>query len=155
MAHFARISETNEVLAVHVVNNSDILNADGVEDETVGQTYLETHSNWPAHLWIQTSYNTRSNVYKDGGTPFRGNYAGIGYICDENDQIFWPKKPHASWVKNNSEVRWQSPIGDAPELTAEQITQNTPANENTPATHGWYYLWNETNTTWDLTDSNA
>ena len=57
MAHFAKISETKEVLTVVVLNNEDMLNADGVEDETVGQQYLETHSNWPAHLWIQTSYN--------------------------------------------------------------------------------------------------
>ena len=39
MAHFAKISETNEVLTVHVVDNKDVLNADGVEDETVGQQY--------------------------------------------------------------------------------------------------------------------
>ena len=45
MAHFAKITEENEVLAIHVVNNSDILNADNVEDETVGQAYLEQHSN--------------------------------------------------------------------------------------------------------------
>ena len=39
-------------------DNVDMLNADGVEDETVGQQYLETHNNWPAQMWIQTSYNT-------------------------------------------------------------------------------------------------
>ena len=35
-----------------------MLNADNVEDESVGQQYLETHNNWPAQMWIQTSYNT-------------------------------------------------------------------------------------------------
>ena len=160
MAHFAKISETNEILSVVVVNNNDILNADGVEDETVGQQYLETHNNWPAQMWIQTSYNTSGGTHKDGGTPFRGNYAGIGYTWDEDDNIFWPKKPHASWVKNNSEARWQSPIGDAPALTAEQETQNTPTtdaegNITAPSTHMWGYSWNEANTTWDLTDSKA
>ena len=39
-------------------NNGDMLNADGVEDESVGQQYLERHNNWPAQMWIQTSYNT-------------------------------------------------------------------------------------------------
>ena len=43
MAHFAKISETNEVLAVLTLNNSDMLNSDGIEDETVGQQYLEQH----------------------------------------------------------------------------------------------------------------
>ena len=155
MAHFAKISETNEILSVVVVNNNDILNADGVEDETVGQQYLETHNNWPAQMWIQTSYNTSGGTHKDGGTPFRGNYAGIGYTWDEDDNIFWPKKPYASWVKHIESASWKSPIGDAPELTAEQITQNTPANENTPNTHFWIYDWNESEQTWDLTNELA
>ena len=149
MAHFAKISENNEVLAVLTLNNVDMLNADGVEDESVGQQYLETHNNWPAQMWIQTSYNTSGGTHSGGGTALRGNYAGIGYTWDEDDQIFWPKKPYASWVKYNAEARWQSPIGDAPELTAEQTSQNTAD------THRWGYVWNETNTTWDLTDSNA
>ena len=149
MAHFAKLGANSKVIQVLTLNNGDMLNADGVEDELVGQQYLETHNNWPAQMWIQTSYNTSGGTHRNGGTPFRGNYAGIGYTWDEDDQIFWPKKPHASWVKNNSEARWQSPIGDAPALTAEQESQNTAD------THRWGYVWNETNTTWDLTDSKA
>jgi hypothetical protein len=149
MAHFAKISETNEVLTVNVVDNKDVLNADGVEDETVGQQYLEQHSNWPAHLWIQTSYNTQGNVHKNGGTPFRGNYAGIGNTWDEDNQIFWRKKPYPSWVKHIASASWKSPIGDVPALTAEQISQNEAE------TNMWYYVWNEDNQSWDLTDRNA
>ena len=149
MAHFAKISETNEILSVVVVNNNDILNADGVEDETVGQQYLETHNNWPAQMWIQTSYNTSGGTHSGGGTALRGNYAGIGYTWDEDDQIFWPKKPHASWVKHIESASWKSPIGDAPALTAEQTSQIEAK------THEWYYNWNEANTTWDLTDALA
>ena len=37
---------------------------------------------------------------------------------DEDNQIFWPKKPYASWVKNTTTASWKSPIGDAPALTA-------------------------------------
>ena len=149
MAHFAKISETNEVLSVHIVNNTDILNADGIEDETVGQQYLEQHSNWPSHLWIQTSYNTYANAHLNGGTPSRGNYASIGGTWDEDNQIFWPEKPYASWVKHNESASWKSPLGDPPTLTDEQTLQNT-AN-----THLWGYIWNEANTTWDLTDDLA
>jgi len=141
MAHFAKISETNEVLAVLTLNNVDMLNGDGVENETVGQQYLEQHNNWPAHLWIQTSYNTSGGTHKNGGTPFRGNYAGIGYTWDEDDNIFWPKKPYASWVKYNAEARWQSPIGDAPTLTAEQTADES---------NKYYYNWNELSQSWDL-----
>ena len=149
MAHFAKIGSNSKVLQVLTLNNDDMLNADGIEDETVGQQYLELHNNWPAQMWIQTSYNTSGNQHNNGGTPFRGNYAGTGYTWDEDDNIFWPKKPYASWVKNNSEARWQSPIGDAPALTEEQTSQNTAD------THMWGYAWNEANTTWDLTDSKA
>jgi hypothetical protein len=102
-------------------------------------------------MWIQTSYNTSGNAHNSGDNSkaFRGNYAGIGYTWDEDNNIFWPKKPFASWVKNNLEARWQSPIGDAPALTAEQEAQNEAD------THSWSYVWNEANTTWDLTDALA
>ena len=138
MAHFAKISDTSEVLTVHVVNNSDILNADGVEDESVGQAYLEKHSNWPAQMWIQTSYNTQNGTHKLGGTPLRGNYAGIGMIWDEDNNLFYGKKPYASWVLNTTTASWHSPIGDAPDdLTDEEEAAGTR------------YVWNEVGQSWD------
>ncbi len=146
MAHFAKLGSNGKVIQVLTLNNSDMLNADGVEDESVGQQYLETHNNWPAQMWIQTSYNTSGGQHKDGGTPFRGNYAGIGYIWDEDTQIFWPKKPFPSWVKNTTTAAWDSPIGDHPELTEEQQSQNDAG------THSWIYNWNESGQSWDLTD---
>ena len=149
MAHFAKLGANGKVIKVLTLDNKDMLNADGVEDETVGQQYLEQHNNWPAQMWIQTSYNTSSNQHSGGGTPLRGNYAGIGYTWDEDDQIFWPKKPYASWVKDTTTASWKSPICDAPELTAEQTSQNEAD------THRWSYVWNEANTTWDLTDLKA
>ena len=149
MAHFAKLGSNGKVIQVLTMDNDKMLNADGVEDELVGQQWLETHNNWPAQMWIQTSYNTSSNQHKNGGTPFRGNYAGIGYEWDEDNQIFWPKKPYASWVKNTTTAGWDSPIGDAPALTAEQESQNTAD------THTWVYEWNEANQSWDLTDSKA
>jgi hypothetical protein len=140
MAHFAKISETNEVLAVLTVDNKDVLNADGVEDETVGQAYLEQHNNWPAQMWIQTSYNTSGGTHKDGKTPLRGNYAGIGYIWDEDNNLFYPKKPYASWVLNTTTASWHSPIGDAPDdLTDEEKAAHT------------HYVWNEGTGAWDKT----
>ena len=149
MAHFAKIGMNGKVIAVLTCGNGDMLNADGVEDESVGQQYLETHNNWPAQMWIQTSYNTQRNEHKLGGTPLRGNYAGIGYEWDEENQIFWPKKPYASWVKNTTTANWDSPIGPAPALTEEQKSQNA-AGDNI-----WVYEWNDSNQSWDLTDTQA
>ena len=162
MAHFAKLGANGKVIQVLTLDNKDMLNADGVEDETVGHQYLEHLNNWPAQMWIQTSYNTSGNKHSSGddSKAFRGNYAGIGYEWDEDNQIFWPKKPYASWVKNTTTAAWDSPIGDAPALTAEQEAQNQPTtdaegNVTAPATHKWYYVWNEANQSWDLTDGNA
>ena len=151
MAHFAKLGANGKVIQVLTLNNSDMLNANGVEDESVGQQYLELHNNWPAQMWIQTSYNTVGNKHKSGddSKAFRGNYAGIGYEWDEDNQIFWSKKPYASWVKNIATAGWQSPIGDAPALTAEQTSQNEAG------THNWVYNWNESGQSWDLTDALA
>ena len=151
MAHFAKLGANGKVIQVLTMDNDKMLNADGVEDESVGQQWLETHNNWPAQMWIQTSYNTNANKHNSGddSKAFRGNYAGIGYTWDEDDQIFWPKKPFSSWVKDFTTANWKSPIGDAPVLTAEQESQNDAG------THMWNYVWNESNQSWDLTDHKA
>jgi hypothetical protein len=148
MAHFAKLGANSKVIQVLTLDNKDMLNADGVEDESVGQQYLETHNNWPAQMWIQTSYNTSHNKHNSGDNSkaLRGNYAGIGYTWDEDNQIFWPKKPYASWVKDIQNAHWKSPIGDSPVLTAEQESQNVAG------THLWEYNWNEDGQSWDLTD---
>ena len=149
MAHFAKLGSNSKVIQVLTLNNSDMLNADGVEDETVAQQYLEQHNNWSAQMWVQTSYNTHEGKYyntdgtlaSDQSKAFRGNYARIGYIWDEDNNIFYSKKPYASWVLNTTTASWDSPIGDAPALTAEQEADT----ENR-----YSYDWNEDNQSWDL-----
>ena len=68
MAHFAKLGSNSKVIQVLTLNNSDMLNADGVEDESVRQQYLERHNNWPAQMWIQTSYNTSGGKHYDNKT---------------------------------------------------------------------------------------
>ena len=155
MAHFAKIGLNGKVLQVLTLDNKDMLNADNIEDETVGQQYLQQHNNWTAEMWIQTSYNTRNNKYynqdntlaDDQSKAFRGNYAGIGYTWDEDNNMFFPPKIHSSWVKDITTASWKSPIGYAPTLTEEQQLQNNAG------THLWYYYWNEDNQSWDITNS--
>jgi hypothetical protein len=144
MAHFAKLGVNGKVIAVHVLDNNKLLNADNVEDESVGQQELQRIHGWPAALWIKTSYNTKVNKYYnadgsegDQSKAFRGNYAGIGYTWDEDNAIFWPKQPYASWVKNVLTASWKSPLGEAPVLTAEQTIQNEAK------THMWFYSWSE------------
>ena len=134
MAHFAKLGINSKVIGVHVVDNKDLLNGSGVEEEEIGRQYLERIHHWP--LWKQTSYNTRNNQHALGGTPLRGNYAGIGMTYDEENDMFLPSKPFASWVLNKEEARWQSPIGDEPELSeAEHLTHR--------------YQWDEANGSWN------
>ena len=136
MAHYAKLGANNKVIGVHVVNDSDCLNADGIEDEEVGRQFLERIHSWP--LWKKTSYNTSGGKHSSGDNSkaLRGNYAGIGMTYDDDNDIFIGKKPYASWTLNVAEARWQSPIGDAPELSIEEQT-----------THS--YMWNESTGAWD------
>jgi len=161
MAHFAKLGVNGKVLSVEVVADADCQGADGTELEDVGIQFLTRIHGWP--LWAKTSYNTRGNKYynadgtehADQSKAFRGNYAGIGYIWDEDNNIFWPKQPYASWVKNTTTAAWDSPLGAAPALTAEQQSQNTAG------TRSWAYSWDESayqadNTAgWVLADSMA
>ena len=149
MAHFAKIGMNGKVISVLTLDDKDMHDASGVADEKVGQQYLEKHNHWPAPLWVQTSYNTHANTHRSGDNSkaLRGNYAGIGYEWDEDNQIFWPKKPsrkgivYDSWVKSNTDAQWHSPIGDAPALP--EVTLETQATAS-------YYEWNEVGQSWDL-----
>ena len=134
MAHYAKLGINSKVIGVEVVADADCQNADGIEDEEVGRQFLERIHNWP--LWKKTSYNTAAGQHKNGGTPLRGNYAGIGMTYDEDNDLFLPPKPYPSWVLITAEARWQLPIGDEPELSEAERT-----------THR--YDWDEANGSWN------
>jgi hypothetical protein len=117
MAHFAKL-ENNIVITVNSVVNEVIKDSNGVEQEAIGIEFLKTLYNEPNAIWKQTSYN--NNIRK--------NYAGIGYIYDENRDAFIPPKPFNSWVLNENTCNWEAPI-------------NYP-------TDGKSYKWNEETLTW-------
>ena len=97
MAHFAKLDENNNVLAVHVVNN-DVITVDGNESEQAGIDFLTSlHGHT---LWKQTSYN--GNIRK--------NYAGIGYTYDAGRDAFIAPKPWASWTLNETTCQWEPPV---------------------------------------------
>ena len=60
--------------------------------------------------WVQTSYNTYANQHRLGGTPFRKNYAGIGYTYDAQRDAFIPPKPYNSWTLDEDTCLWQPPV---------------------------------------------
>ena len=77
--------------------------------------------------WVQTSYNTLGNKHTAGGTPLRGNYAGIGYTYDSVKDAFYAPQPHPSWTLS-ADFIWEAP---------------TPM-----PTDGKMYLWYEPTLTW-------
>lgn len=100
MAHFARIDENNIVQEVIVISD---------EFEQNGQDYINNVLNKDGR-WLQTSYNTINGEHRNGGTPFRGNYAGIGYYYDENLDAFIPHKPFNSWILDTNIYDWVPPV---------------------------------------------
>jgi len=60
--------------------------------------------------WIQTSYNTQGNKHSLGGTPLRGNYAGVGYIYDSVNDVFYEPQPYESWILDQTDWTWKAPV---------------------------------------------
>lgn len=72
--------------------------------------FFETFVDTSPGTWIQTSYNTYGNAHKLGGTPLRGNYAGVGFIYDATNDVFYAPQPYPSWTLNESTWLWESPV---------------------------------------------
>ena len=80
------------------------------------------------HGWIQTSYNTIGGVHTQGGTPLRGNYAGVGFTYDATNDVFYAPQPFDNWVLNTTSWLWEPPIA-------------MPVDE-------YFYTWNQETTAW-------
>jgi len=61
-------------------------------------------------LCKRTSYNTVGGVHQNGGTPFRKNYAGVGYIYDPVRDAFYSPQPFESWTLNEESCLWECPV---------------------------------------------
>lgn len=120
MAHFAEIDENGTVLRVLVVDNAQ---------EADGQNFL-ANTLGLGGTWVKTSYNTHGGVHSSGGTPFRKNYAGIGFKYDSERDAFIPPKSYPSWILNEDTCLWEAPVA-------------YPSD-------GKRYTWNESTTSWDL-----
>ena len=123
MAHFAKLNSDNVVTHVSVVDNWNITDGNGHEQESVGVAYLQgVHGVQEGITWKQTSYNA----------TFRKNYAGIGYKYDAGRDAFIAPKPYASWLLDEATCRWKAPV-------------------DMPTDEGKIYTWNESTTSWDET----
>jgi hypothetical protein len=103
MAHFAEIDANNTVTRVLVVPD---------EEQHRGKEYLSLDLGLGG-TWLQTSYNTYGNKHISGGTPLRGNYAGVGYTYDPVADVFYSPKPSETAILNTETYLWEDPVADA------------------------------------------
>jgi hypothetical protein len=90
-----------------------------VAEEDFFTTFVDTSPG----TWIKTSYNTRGGVHydpvtnePDGKEPLRGNYAGVGFVYDQANDVFYPSRPVdmrnipcASWTIGSPTWTWTPP----------------------------------------------
>jgi hypothetical protein len=93
MAHFAKVLDGKVVQVI-------------VAEPEFFNTFVDSS----AGTWLQTSYNTIGGKHTKGGTPLRGNFAGIGYTYDHTNDVFYAPQPYASWVLDQSDWTWKAPI---------------------------------------------
>ena len=91
--------------------------------------FFETFVDTSPGTWLQTSYNTIGGKHTQGGTPLRGNFAGIGYTYDATNDVFYAPQPFASWVLDQTDWTWKSPVA-------------------MPVEEGKVFTWNEATTSW-------
>ena len=133
MAHYSFINDQN--IVVEVITGRD---EDDLENLPEGfsswEEYYETKRD--GLTCKRTSYNTSGNEHILGGTPFRGNYAGIGMIYDSENDVFYSEQPFPSWTLNEEIWAWECPV------PYPEIDPDNPA----------VYEWNEEDQTWDLVE---
>jgi hypothetical protein len=117
MAHYAFINEN--YIVTEVIVGKDESNFD----------WERHYGDIRGQLCKRTSYNTIGGVHTTGGTPYRKNYAGIGYIYDPALDAFYPPKPYNSWTLNTNSCLWEAPVAYPDD--------------------GKMYIWNEDTIQWD------
>ena len=118
MAHYALLNYNNVVTKVIT----------GKDENSVDYNMELVYQDMFKQVCKRTSYNTSGGTHKNGGVPFRKNYAGIGYTYDQTKDAFIPPKPFDSWNLNNDTCLWEPPI----EMPSD----------------GKNYKWNEENQNW-------
>ena len=126
MAHFAKLGVGNIVETVESVSN------DVATSEQAGVEFLQNLYK-TRDVWKQTSYNTYGGEHALDGTPFRKNYAGIGFKYDQTRDAFIEPQPYDSWTLNETTCLWEAPV-------------SYPTDNR-------IYNWNEENTSWDLIEA--
>jgi hypothetical protein len=122
MAHYALLDENNIVTEVIV----------GKEEGEDGVDWEAWYGEFREQTCKRTSYNTQGGIHLNNGTPFRKNYAGIGYTYRADLDAFVPPQPYPSWILNQETCTWNPPIPKPQHIGLEM------------------YFWNENILSWDV-----
>ena len=119
MAHYAFLDSNNIVTEVITGKNEG---EDGIDWE-------QWYGDFRGQTCKRTSYNTMGGVHSNGGTPYRKNYAGIGYTYNAAKDAFYSPSPYPSWTLNATSCLWEAPVA-------------RPTDDK-------MYTWNEAELKWD------
>lgn len=128
MAHYCFLDENNIVTSV----------IKGRDEGELGIDWEDYYGSKRGVRCLRTSYNTYGNTHGEGGTPFRKNFAGVGYYYDESLDAFIPPKPFNSWTLNQSTCLWEPPT-PAPEMYYNESEDKY-----------YEYVWDENSLQWVL-----
>ena len=118
MAHYAML-DSNSIVTQVIVGKD--------ENEPLPDGY----TSWEHYYGgLRTSYNTKENAHQNYGTPFRGNFAGIGYKYDRIFDAFIPPQTYPTWKLNYETFVWEPPISKPEPID------------------GFIWRWSETNQEW-------
>jgi hypothetical protein len=134
MSHFAQV--INGIVQQVIVAEQDVIDSGLFGDPK---------------QWIQTSYNTRGGKHYNPQTgledtslatpALRGNYAGVGYTYDAQNDVFYGPRPKDlnnivcdSWTISAPDWTWKPPVP----LPSDAGTGTPPKR----------YRWDESTKTW-------
>lgn len=135
MAYYAFIN--NENIVVNVITGVDEnltqTDLDGTEvggSEHSWEIFYENLPQFAGLKCLRTSYNTMGGVHTEGGTAYRGNFAGIGYKYDSDFNVFIAPQPYPSWKLNYTTYQWEAPVAKPDNI------------------EGYIWKWSEINKEW-------
>ena len=99
MAYYALLNHKNVITKVIT----------GVDEDSVDYNLEIVYQDLYKQVCKRTSYNTCKGVHLNGKTPFRKNFAGVGYTYDESKDAFIPPKPFDSWTLDENSCTWVAP----------------------------------------------
>lgn len=114
MSHYAQLDENNIVIQVLSINEEKekdnrffLFRLSKKSPEYFAVKFLRKL--FPNTKWKKTCKETFRNEHLSEGIPYRGNYAAVGGIYDEKNDVFYLPQPEPSFVLDENTWGWKEP----------------------------------------------